>query len=61
MCLGKPVSKVITSISDEQQAAVTSLCNMTSFVIAGFLQYPDSKPVAEVIFTQVLFQMGFKR
>jgi hypothetical protein len=49
------------SISDVQQAAVTSLCNMTAFVTAGFLQHPDSKTVAEVIFTQVLLPNGIPK
>jgi hypothetical protein len=49
------------SILDVQQAAVTSLCNMTAFVTAGFLQHPDSKTVAEVIFTQVLLPNGIPK
>jgi hypothetical protein len=49
------------SISDVQQAAVTSLCNMTAFVTAGFLQHPDSKTVAKVIFTQVLLPNGIPK
>jgi hypothetical protein len=44
MCLDEPVSGhyKTMSISDVQQAAVTSLCNMTAFVTADSVHLTDS-------------------